>query len=135
MDRGVCQNQVHADSLLFRDIMQRYLEEVTPTKRSARRETEGIQFMQRSKMASYSMAKLTPSAIADYRDQRLTTVSAGTVIPEICIHSSMINHARREWSLAIANPCALVRKPATPIGRNRVLKAEEETLLLDELQP
>lgn len=135
MDCGVYKNQAQADDLLFRDVMQRYLEEVTPTKRSAKRETEGIQFMQRSKMASYSMAKLTPTAIADYRDLRLKTVSAGTIIREICILSSMINHARREWSLAIANPCALIRKPATPIGRNRVLKADEEALLLDELKP
>jgi integrase len=135
MDRGVYKNQAQADDLLFRDIMQRYLEEVTPTKRSAERETEGIQFMQRAKMASYSMAKLTPTVIADYRDLRLKTVSAGTIIREICILSSIINHARREWSLAIANPCELVRKPATPIGRNRVLKAQEEALLLDELKP
>lgn len=135
MDRGAYQNQVQANNLVFREVMQRYLEEVTPGKRGARRESENIEFMQRSKMASYSMSKLTPAVIADYRDQRLKTVSAGTIIRELCILSSIINHARREWSLAITNPCALVRKPATPVGRCRILKPEEEALLLDELQP
>jgi hypothetical protein len=96
MDRGTHQNHAQADNLLFRDVMQRYLEEVRPTKRSAQRETEGIQFMQRTKMATYSMAKLTPSALAEYRDHRLKTVSAGTIIREICILSSIVNHARRE---------------------------------------
>lgn len=135
MCRGVYKNLADAEDLKFSDVMQRYLNEVTPTKRSAKRETESLQFMRRSKMASYSMAKLTPSTIAEYRDQRLKTVSAGTIIREICILSSMINHARREWGLAIDNPCALVRKPASPIGRNRLLKADEEARLLDELKP
>jgi integrase len=135
MDRGIYQNQVQANNMMFREVMQRYLEEVTPSKRGVRRESENIRFMQRSKMASYSMSKLTPAVIADYRDQRLKTVSAGTIIRELCIISSILNHARREWSLAITNPCALVRKAATPAGRSRVLKPEEEALLLDELQP
>ncbi|WP_305825534.1 site-specific integrase [Massilia brevitalea] len=111
------------------------MHEVTPSKRGAQREAEGIQFMLRQKIASYSMTNLTPAVIAGYRDYRLKTVGAGTIIRELSILSGIISHARKEWSLPIANPCALVRKPPTPPGRTRLLTMDEETRLLDELKP
>jgi integrase len=111
------------------------MHEVTPSKRGAQREAEGIQFMMRQKIASYSMTNLTPAVIAGYRDDRLKTVSAGTIIRELSILSGIISHARKEWSLPTANPCALVRKPPTPPGRTRLLTTQEEARLLDELKP
>lgn len=135
MDSGKHHHNSQATELLLREILQRYMDEVTPTKRGAKREAEGIAFMQRNKVASYSMARLSPAVIAAYRDHRLKTVGAGTIIRELCILSSVINHARREWSLPINNPCDLVRKPAAPLGRSRLLSSDEEVKLLDELQP
>lgn len=46
MDRGIYQNQVQADNMMFREVMQRYLEEVTPSERGARRESENHQTIQ-----------------------------------------------------------------------------------------
>jgi len=114
MDSGAYQNQSIANDQTLHAVLQRYMEEVTPTKRGAKREAEGIRFMQRHKMVQYSMAKLTPAVIASYRDERLKTVSAGTIIRELSILSGIITHARKEWALPIANPCALVRKPSSP---------------------
>ncbi|NHZ38585.1 site-specific integrase [Massilia aquatica] len=135
MDNGGHQHSSKGAEILLREVLQRYMEEVTPTKRGAKREAEGIAFMQRNKVASYSMAKLSPAVVATYRDHRLKTVGAGTIIRELCILSSVISHARREWSLPISNPCELVRKPATPLGRSRLLSVDEEVKLLDELKP
>jgi integrase len=135
IDQGIYQNLSPAKSLLLTDVLQRYMEEVTPTKRGAMREAEGIKFMQRHKIAAYSMAALTPSVVASYRDERLKTVSAGTIIRELCILSSIITHARREWGLPTSNPCALVRKPPSPQGRSRLLTGDEEIKLLNELLP
>lgn len=135
MDSGAYQDRSKADDQTLHDVLQRYMLEVTPTKRGAKREAEGIAFMQRHKMADHSMSKLSPSVIARYRDERLKTVSAGTIIRELSILSSIITHARKEWSLPITNPCELVRKPPTPQGRNRILSGDEELKLLDELQP
>jgi integrase len=135
MDQGVHQNTHQARDLLLADILRRYMQEVTPSKRGAKRESEGIQFMLRQKIAAYSMANLTPTVVAGYRDERLKTVAAGTIIRELSILSGIITHARKEWGLPTPNPCALVRKPPTPRGRSRLLTATEETKLLDELQP
>jgi integrase len=135
MDQGSYQSTQSAKDILLADVLQRYMNEVTPSKRGAQREAEGIQFMLRQKFAEYSMANLTPAVIAGYRDERLKTVSAGTIIRELSILSGIISHARKEWSLPTANPCALVRKPPTPPGRTRLLTKEEEARLLDELKP
>lgn len=135
MDQGVHQTVHSARNILLTDLLQRYVEEVSPTKRSELRERQTIQFMQRHKIAAYSMEKLTPAVVAGYRDERLKTVAAGTIIRELSILSSAISHARKEWGLPTANPCALVRKPAAPQGRTRLLTANEEARLIAELQP
>lgn len=135
MDQGSHQNTKAAKDLLLADVLRRYMKEVAPSKRGAQREAEGIQFMLRQKIAEYSMAHLTPAVIAGYRDERLQTVSAGTIIRELSILSGIISHARKEWGLPTANPCALVRKPPTPPERTRLLTTQEEARLLDELKP
>ena len=135
MYKGEWQQQTEHNHMLFGEVLNRYLIEVTPTKRSKQRETEWIGFVQRFKLVNYSMDKLTSAAIAEYRDERLKTISAGTFLREISIISSVINHARKEWNITVQNPCDRIRKPAVPIGRSRLLSKEEEVLLIHELQP
>ena len=79
MDQGGHQSAHQARELLLSDILQRYMQEMTPSKRGAKREAEGILFMLRQKIAAYSMANLTPAAVAGYRDERLKSVGAGTI--------------------------------------------------------
>lgn len=135
MDQGSHQSLLQAKDILLAEILKRYMVEVTPSKRGAKREAEGIQFMLRQKFAAHSMVNLTPSVVAGYRDERLRTVAAGTIIRELSILSGIITHARKEWGLPTQNPCALVRKPPTPRGRARLLSTDEEFQLLDELRP
>lgn len=135
MDQGSHRSIRDAEDLLLADILQRYMKEVTPSKRGAKREAEGIDFMLRQKIAAYSMANLLPGVVAKYRDERMKTVGAGTIIRELSILSGIITHARKEWGLPTSNPCALVRKPPTPQGRSRLLAASEEIRLLEELKP
>jgi dsDNA-binding SOS-regulon protein len=55
MDHGAHQSNQSAKDILLADVLQRYMNEVTPSKRGAQREAEGIQYMMRQKIASYSM--------------------------------------------------------------------------------
>jgi integrase len=135
MDQGVHQAARSARNVLLSELLRRYGDEVSPTKRSKEREQQTIHFILRHKIAGYSMDKLTPEVVARYRDERLRTVAPATIIRELSILSSIISHARKEWSLPAPNPCALVRKPMSPQGRNRLLKADEEVRLIAELRP
>jgi len=135
MDRGAHQSPAEANEVLLRDVLERYMAEVSPSKRGHLDEVIRIRFLQRAKMAGYSMSKLSPEVVAGFRDMRLTAVGAGAVIRDLSLLSSVIGHARREWGVTASNPCTLVRKPPTPAGRSRVLNAEEESRLIAALEP
>jgi len=135
MDRGVFVSRVVAEQTSFGDIIWRYLQTITPSKRGSKEETIRLTATLRHKITKLSMANLTPQAIADYRDDRLLTCQANTVIRDLAVLSSIINHARREWGIGIQNPVEMIRKPNMPPGRDRILSKEEEVLLLSELQP
>jgi integrase len=81
------------------------------------------------------MKALTHIKIVEYRDERLQIVSNGAVIRELSYFSSIINHARREWGITMVNPIPLVKKPASPQGRNRLLSEEELSRLYEALAP
>ena len=135
MDRGSYVSRSEAESTTLKDVLERYIAEVCPSKRGGVDEAIRLRATCRTKLAQLSMAALSPKAIAEYRDERLKQVMPGTVIRELSYLSSIINHARREWGINITNPVASVRKPPTPQGRNRLLSADEESLLLAALAP
>ncbi|MBU3669930.1 MAG: site-specific integrase [Polynucleobacter sp.] len=134
-DRGTYTNIHQAQKTTFGELIERYLREVTPTMRGANADSIRLKAILRRPIAQLTTAQLNSSKIAQYRDTRLKEVSNGTVIRELAYFSSIINHARREWGINIANPVHLVKKPPTPQGRNRVLTHEEEVRLLHACEP
>lgn len=134
-DRGTFIDQSAAQSTTFGEVIQRYMKEVLPSMRGAHEDSIRLNAILRRSICKSLMHALTPSKIAAYRDERLSQVSNGTVIRELAYFSSVINHARREWNINIANPVQLVKKPSLPLGRNRILSDEEEVLLLKASEP
>ncbi|RQT48498.1 tyrosine-type recombinase/integrase [Burkholderia cepacia] len=135
MDRGSFVSRSEAEANTLEDIINRYIDDVCPTQRSGADAIIRLRATCRNTLAKLSMAALTPKAVAAYRDERLKQVKPATVIRELAFLSAIINHARREWDINVTNPIALIRKPPTPQGRDRVLSADEETRLLAELVP
>ena len=135
MDRGEFVSRTEAEQTTFGGVIQRYMESITPKKRGHVDETIRLKATLRHRIARMSMANLTPQAVADYRDDRLRTCKANTVIRDLAAMSSIINHARREWGIVIQNPVEMIRKPTMPPGRDRVLSEADEIRLLRELAP
>lgn len=135
MLRGTHNPNAGTNAMAFRDLLARYAQEVSPGKRGHKDELIRIRAIQRHRLASYAVLNLNAEAIGQFRDERLQHVKAGAVIRDLSLISSVINHARREWGLTIENPCRLVRKPATPSGRSRVLSSAEESRLIEALEP
>lgn len=135
MDRGGYTSRTEAERTTLSEVLDRYMAEVSPTKRGGKDEIIRLKALQRHRIAQLSMAALTPKAVAEYRDQRLGTCAASTVIRDLAALSSIINHCRKEWGIAIPNPVSLIRKPTAPSGRNRILSISEEERLLKALEP
>lgn len=135
MDKGSYINSNLSETTTFSELIERYLREVTPLMRGAKTDSIRLKALIRKSIAKENLASLTPSKIAQYRDERLLEIAPSTVVRELAYFSSIINHARREWGINTPNPVLSVRKPSQPQGRSRILSYDEEQLLLQACEP
>ena len=120
-----------AEKTTLRELLTRYCAEVTPTKRGAVSERSRINSILHCPIAHRTLAKLTSSDVATYRDERLKCVAPATVVRELNTVSHAIEIATREWGLWLPrNPVKLVRRPQVPRGRTRRLQEGEEARLM-----
>ena len=103
----------------FGDVAQRYLNEITPTKRGSREETYRIKRALRTFIADIELDKLSPNHFAEWRDMRLQEVSPDSVKRELGTMSAICDHALKEWSLLNDNPVHKIRKPKGAPARTR----------------
>jgi integrase len=134
IDRGTYINTDYAQKTLFKEILQKYLDDVAPNMRSADNQFIRVRKLMKHPIAEVNMAQLSPKHMADYRDERLKVIKPNTVIRELAILSSVINHARREWGLNVINPVTMIKKPSSTQGRDRILNDEELGCLFIELE-
>lgn len=134
LDRGTYINKSIAEKTQFKDILDQYLINVIPNMRSSKDEAIRVRRLMKHPIAQYNMAELSPKHLADYRDERLRVIKPNTVIRELAVLSSIINHARREWSLNIINPVSMIKKPSYTQGRNRILNDDEINKILSLLK-
>jgi len=111
-------------------MLERYVEEVTPTKKGAPQERYRAAQLKKTKLAAMHMDKITGEVVAQYRDQRLTAVSNNTVRLELAFLSVVFEQCRKEWGLAVSNPVKQIRMPKPGKPRQRRIEAGEEEALL-----
>ncbi|MDR6632301.1 integrase [Phyllobacterium sp. 1468] len=121
-----------AEQMTVHALLTRYRMEITPPKRSAQTESIRIGAMLRREICYRTLAILSPTDIAVYRDERLKVVASSTVLKELNVLGHAIDIARKEWGVHLPqNPCRMIRRPAPPRPRDRRLEAGEEQKLLD----
>jgi integrase len=112
------------------DLLRRYSETVTPTKRGAGPEQYRINTLLSHSLAQIALNKLSPAAIARYRDDRLKLVQSGAVRRELTIVQHCFEVAKREWGLPIpANPVRQIATPEAQKPRERRLEDDESNIL------
>ena len=141
MVQGVYIQRAPAERTTLAKAIDRYLSEVTLTKRpmtqvSERRRAEVL----RRELGGYSLAALTPEVIAQFRDRRLAgdlndkgervPRANNTVRLELALLGHLFTIAIKEWGVGlIHNPISSIRRPAPGAGRERRLTSEEEKRL------
>ena len=131
IDRGSFVDRSEAEHSTVADLIDRYLREVTPRKKSARREAQRLSAL-RKHFGSYSLASVRSSHVAAYRDARIAAGKAGaTVVKELNTLSHLFDVAARDWGISVkTNPAKMVSRPKVARGRDRRLVQDEETRLL-----
>lgn len=133
MDRGAFVPRSRSERATIGSLLERYSLEVTPQKKNWKSEAEIIGRL-RIAFGAYSLAGLQPETITVYRDRLLKEGrAASTVKHYLDTLSVVINHARSEWHFPLPeNPCAVVKRPRQPAGRDRRLMPGELRRLLRE---
>lgn len=110
---------------IFRDLLEKYADEVSVAKRGEKWERVRLAMIGRDEIGRVKLAALGAPDFAAWRDRRLRSVSAASVRREWTLLSHACNVAVREWHWLPENPMKLVRRPAPPAARDRVMADAE----------
>ncbi len=122
------------------DAIDRYVKEVCPLHKSGDNESKRLKAIAKMLPTLRPIDQVTAADFSKFRDTRLTEVSVATVRKEMTIIRSMLESARRDWSMIAVNPIADVKRPPAPPDRKRLmLDGERDRLLLalgfDDAEP
>ena len=132
MDRGVFLSTSIAETTTLTELIDRYLEEVAPTKKSeADIRVRGK--LLKNKLGDRVLAAITPLTVKEFREERLETVKGDTVRKEMSLLSRILKLAQQEWDIYLprGNPVNSVAMPPKGKGRDRRLELGEEKTLLE----
>ena len=111
-------------------IVERYLSEVTPTKKGSKQELNRGRQIARTSLGSMQLDKITSEVVSQYRDGRLREVSNNTVRLELAFISVVFEQCAKEWGYKVTNPVKQIRIPKPGKPRQRRLRPGEEEALL-----
>lgn len=109
----------------FRDVLEKYEKEVSPTKRGHKWEVKRFAVLKRDELADIRLPELKPEHFAKWRDRRSKTVAAGSVLRDWTLLSSAITTAIKEWGWMTSNPLSQVKRPPEPKARDRLPTQDE----------
>ena len=122
MDQGLFVSRAEAESTTLGELLQRYLAEITPSKKGAGPESARIRLLLRHPLANRYVAGIRGVDIARYRDERLQKVSSATVKRDLVIVSHLFETARKEWGIQVHNPVRDIKLPPHSRARDRRLQ-------------
>jgi len=129
MDRGAFVSRAEAESTTLKELLERYLAEVTPLKKGAEPETNRLRLMMRHPLARRFVASIRGVDIARWRDERLRKVTPATVKRDLVLLGHVFEVARKEWGIYAHNPVRDIKLPAAGRPRDRRLQPGEEIRL------
>ncbi len=117
-DLHLSNSKLEVTNKRVRDAFIRYRDEVSPLKKGSRWEIVRINKLLKGSLADIKLSLIKPSDIADWRDSRITEVSASSVNRELNLISSIFTRARMEWQWLASNPVHDIKRPSNPKPRD-----------------
>jgi len=114
----------------FLDAIDRYRNDVTPTKKSAKSEQYHLNVLSRADFSDKRLVDVRSEDVVKFRDDKLKTLKTGSVRRYVSLLSSIFEYSIKEWGWATENPCSQIKKPSGSKSRDRIFTdAEVESLL------
>ncbi|UUP19089.1 site-specific integrase [Nitratireductor thuwali] len=107
-------------------LVERYVREITPRKKSALAEAYVLQAFKRHRICKLSLSDLTSSHFCEYRDERLTVLSPAGLRREFAVIRNVLSVAQSEWGIPLKeNPAKNVQLKVGDKRRDRRLRGDE----------
>jgi len=132
MDQGLFVSRAEAESTTLKELLERYLAEVTPLKKGAGPETARIRALLRHPLSQRIVGSIRGVDIARYRNERLNKVCSGTAKRDLVILSHLFEVARKEWGIYVLNPVRDIKPPPHSNARERRLQPGEDGVESEE---
>lgn len=132
MDRGVFRSTVEAEQTALSAILDRYENEVLPSKKGQAADKSRIKTL-KARLGTLKLAAITSAIVSSFRDARLKEVGEQSVIHELNLLNRILKAAVIDWGITLPAgiPTALVRKPRKPQGRDRRASHREIAAIID----
>lgn len=119
----------------FKTLFYKYYDEVGQKLRGSKYVKEQLKPFEEKfgQLAEMSIHEITPKHLTNWRNKRAREIGANTLLREIALYSSVFSYAVKELFLLDVNPWTNVKKPVKPKARNRRIRDDEITLLLESL--
>jgi integrase len=129
MEAVTCRKQTQ--HITIAALLTRYQEEVLPLLKGSKTEAYRIKTLTQL-LGAHFLNDFKASDVAGYRDQRLKTVSAASVLRELGILRRTLNLAAKEWDIPLpsGNLVQQITLPRTDPARKRRLQGSEAECLL-----
>ena len=114
----------------FREVLERYRDEVVIHKRSKDMETKLINYLLTEGFVNFGFNLVDAKLIAQYRDRALRSLKSSSVNRRLAIISHCFTIAKKEWGYDVVNPVLSIRRPKNPDPRDRRFTKEEINKIL-----
>ena len=122
---------VNSQKTTFAKLLKKYASEVSPSHKGAGAEIYRLKSIARSWLGHLDVRYLNKHQFNQYRDDRLKTLSGGSVCAELALMKRVLETAKRRWGVEIPyNPILEVEFPKGSKPRNRRLRDGEFERLL-----
>ncbi|MCJ2112913.1 site-specific integrase [Methylobacterium sp. E-025] len=117
-------------TLKLSDLLTRYEESITPSKKGANQERYKLKMIQAHPIANLNLSHITTKSVVDYRDSRMQLVQPSTARRELAILQHCFEIAKKEWGFPLScNPVHNIKLPEGSKARqNRLTPGDEERL-------
>lgn len=122
-------------AITFKKLFEQYYQSVGKHKASARWIREQLSTFDNKfgLLIAKDIGDITPKVLTEWRNSRSQEVSAGTVLKEMSLYSSVFSYAQKELFLIEQNPFFAVSKPAQPKPRSRRISDNEIEIIITVL--
>lgn len=128
-DRGLFIQRSHAEKKTLHEVIDRYIHEVAPTKKSCRSICSCLRGID-ADLGHLSLASISTATLSEYRDRRLKFVDPQTVRKDLGTIRVLLKCAHLDWGYTLPAGVPEVRMPKQPPGRERRVSAEELEAIL-----